>query len=184
MIAFRKAHPSLGRPQLLARGCPLVRRRAGRRSVVRFAQPCVLLARGVARRLRPLRHDQRVPRAARLRDPGEPSGRLASCDRHGTRQPLRHRGTRGGGRGGLPALPGTATLGRRPRGRRRLCVTTRSTRTRSRCSSACRWSPTCTTRSGQRGPTPGRSCIHRPLFRRARRTPNPHPHRAQGASED
>ena len=125
MIAFRKAHPSLGRTALLARGCPLVRRRTGRRSVVRFAQPCVLLARGVARRLRPLRHDQRVPRAARLRDPGEPSGRLASCDRHGARQPLRHRGTRGGGRGGLPALPGTATLGRRSRGRRRLCVTTR-----------------------------------------------------------
>jgi len=33
-------------------------------------------------------------------------------------------------------------------------------------------------------PTPGRSCNHRPVFRRARRTPNPHPHRAQGASED
>ena len=107
-------------PALLARRCPLVRRRAGRRPVVRFAQPRLLLARGVAGRLRPLRHDQRVPRAARLRDPGEPSGRLASCDRHGARQPPRHRGTRGGGRGGLAAIPGPATLGRRPRGRRRL----------------------------------------------------------------
>ena len=81
-------------PALLARGRPLVRRRAGRRPVVRFAQPRLLPARCVAGRLRPLRHDQRVPRAARLRDPGEPAGRLASCDRHGARQPPRHRGTR------------------------------------------------------------------------------------------
>ena len=54
-----------------------------------------------------------------------------------------------------------------------------TTRTRSRCSSASRSPLTCTTRNGPLGPMPGRSCDHWPVFRRARRTPRPHPHRCR-----
>ena len=82
MIAFRKAHPTLCRSRFW-------------RDDVRWygVGPSVDMgddshslalrpARGLAGRPRPLRHDQRLPRAAHVHGPGGPPGVLGARDRH------------------------------------------------------------------------------------------------------
>ena len=127
MIAFRKSHPSLGRPRFWRDDVRWYGVGPDVDLSLRLAQPRLLPARRIAGRLRPLRHDQRVPRAARLRDPGEPPGGWHRAIDTGLDSPLDIAEPGEEARGGLAAIPGPAPLGGRPRGRRRLSATTRWT---------------------------------------------------------
>ena len=98
---------------VLARRRPLVRGRAVDRPGRRLAQPRLRPAGGLGGRSRPLRHDQRLPRAAHVHDPGGQPGLLAARDRHRPAGPRRHRPSRPGAARALARIPRPGPFRRR-----------------------------------------------------------------------